>query len=343
MRFVCDCVVLKAVIPSGIMTVILNFQNVFDYLVQHKLCNQSEPDSSKVEPISAKNFNLLVTFPDNRKLLVKQERHNQEGKAAGEFLGEWRVQEFLQRFSKLDHLRPWMPKILHFDAENSIIIFRYLDDYRDLMDFYTKENSFPREISSAIGTFLAILHRDTFNRQDYLDFFSQNSDNLTAKQVPNWIRGLERIEPEIFGLVPADGLKFFALYQRYDSLGQAIAQLRSALAPACLTHNDLKLNNVLLHADWQQSSNSIVRLIDWERAAWGDPALDLGMVISSYVQIWLSSLVVGKSLSIEESLRLAMIPLELLQPSICTLTQAYFNTFPEILEHRPDFLRRVVQ
>lgn len=67
--------------------------------------------------------------------------------------------------------------------------------------------------------------------------------------------------------MPADGLKFFALYQRYDSLGQAIAQLVSALAPACLTHNDLNVNNVLLHTDWQQSSNSIVRLIDWERAA----------------------------------------------------------------------------
>ncbi|MDV2996886.1 MAG: hypothetical protein N4J56_006591 [Chroococcidiopsis sp. SAG 2025] len=154
---------------------------------------------------------------------------------------------------------------------------------------------------------------------------------------------MERIEPEIFGLVPADGLRFFALYQRYDSLGRAIAQLVSGFTPTCLTHNDLKLNNILLHTNWQQSTNSIVRLIDWERAAWGDPAWDLGTVISSYVQIWLGSLLISKSLSIEESLRLAMTPLELLQPSISTLTQAYLNTFPRILEHRPDFLHRVVQ
>jgi hypothetical protein len=67
------------------------------------------------------------------------------------------------------------------------------------------------------------------------------------------------------------------------------------------------------------------------------------MLIASYLQIWLSSLVVSKSIDIEESLRLAMTPLEVLQPSIAALTKAYFGKFPEIIERRPDFLRRVVQ
>ncbi len=80
------------------MTFLLNSHNVFDYLVAQDLCNQVEQLPSKIEPIAAKNFNLLVTFADERKLLVKQERHNQEGKSAGEFLSEWRIQEFLQRF-----------------------------------------------------------------------------------------------------------------------------------------------------------------------------------------------------------------------------------------------------
>jgi hypothetical protein len=322
------------------MTFLLNHHNVFDYLVEH--CKSEQP-LSKVEPVAAKNFNLLVTFGDGRKLLVKQERHNQEGKAAGEFLSEWRIQEFLQEFSELNHLRPFLPEVLHFDRENSIIVKSYLDDYRDLMDFYTKENSFNSEIAAAIGTMLATIHSETFNRQEYQDFFSKNRENSASDQVTSLIQGLERISPEIFGLVPADGLKFFALYQRYDSLGQAIAQLGSAFTPCCLTHNDLKLNNVLLHTNWEQASNPIVRLIDWERSAWGDPAFDLGTVIGSYVQIWLGSLVISNSLSIDESLRLAITPLDKVQPSIFALIQAYFHKFPEILEYRPDFLHRVVQ
>ncbi|MDB9343160.1 aminoglycoside phosphotransferase family protein [Nodularia spumigena CS-586/05] len=322
------------------MTFILNSDNAFDYLLKQGLLDNSQQPPSKIEPVAAKNFNLLLSFTDKHKLLIKQERLNQEGKASGEFLIEWRIQEFIQRFPELDNYRQVLPEVLHFDVENSIIVFRYLDDYRDLMDFYTKEKSFPIEIATAIGTLLATIHRDTFNHQEYEDFFTKNSVNFN--QISNLIRRLERVEPEIFGLVPDDGLKFFALYQRYDSLGQAIAELGQSVKPACVTHNDLKLNNILLQNNWQDSDH-IIRLIDWERSAWGDPAFDLGTIIGSYVQIWLGSLVISNSLSIEESLRLAITPLELLQPSIGALTKAYLNTFPEILEHHPDYLQRVVQ
>ena len=325
---------------------LLNSDNIFEYLNQHNFDNfgnRAEQNQSTVKLLAAKNFNLLVTFADDRKLLVKQERHNLEGKAAGEFKSEYRIQEWLQQFPEQKSLSSSLPKLLHFDAENSIIIFRYLDDYRDLMDFYVKESSFPLEISSAIGTLLATIHRDTFKQENYRQFFEDRDDSQIGNQLPRLIQGLERIKPEIFGAIPADGLKFFALYQRYDSLGIAIAELGTAFTPSCLTHNDLKLNNILLHTDWQQPDNTIVRLIDWERSSWGDPAFDLGTLFGSYIQIWLSSLIVSKSLSIEESLSLAVTPLEQLQPSIAALTKAYLETFPEILEHRPDFLPRVVQ
>ncbi|WP_138498535.1 phosphotransferase family protein [Nostoc sp. PA-18-2419] len=325
------------------MTFILNSHNVIDYLVEQGLCKQSDKLLTTVEPVVAKNFNLLLSLPGDRQLLVKQERHNREGKAAGEFFREWQIQELSHRFPELNHYRQFLPEVLHFDAENSIIVFRYLDDYRDLMDFYAQENSFPTEIVRVIGTILATIHRDTYNHQKYQDFFSQKQHNLVKDRVSHLIQRLEQIEPEIFGSVPDDGLRFFVLYQRFDSLSKAITELGNAMNPCCLTHNDLKLNNILLQKDWQNSSNSIVRLIDWERSTWGDPASDLGTLISSYVQIWLSSLVISNSLSIEESLRLAITPLELLQPSIATLTQAYFNKFSEIVEYRPDFLLRVLQ
>ncbi len=325
------------------MTLLLNFQNLLEYSVKHGLCTKEDCDLLVIEQVAAKNFNLLVKFPNNCKLLVKQERHDREGKTAGEFLNEWRIQEFLERFPELGNFRPLLPVVLHFDAENSIIVFKYLDDYRDLADFYAKENVFPSALASSIGNVIATIHRSTFNRQNYRDFFSQDSEAELKDQVPNLIRSLERITPEIFGLVPSDGLKFFVLYQRYESLAQAIAELSTAYNPCCLTHNDLKLNNILLHQDWQQSNQNIVRLIDWERSAWGDPAFDLGTLIASYLLIWLSSLVISQTLTIEESLRLAATPLEQIQPSISAMTVAYFNAFPEIVEHRPDFLKRVVQ
>jgi hypothetical protein len=106
----------------------------------------------------------------------------------------------------------------------------------------------------------------------------------------------------------------------------------------------------LLHHEWERSQTAAsqlatgyLRLIDWERSTWGDPAFDLGTLIASYLQIWLNSLVVDPSISLEASLRIAGTPLEKLQPSLIALIRAYLNHFPITLEHYPDFLKRTIQ
>jgi len=334
---------------SNTMPFLLSSQNVLDYLLTFGLCTPEEHSLSKIELKPAKNFNLLVSLPNGRQLLVKQERLNREGKTAGEFFEEWRVHQFLQTFPELSQIRWCCSEAVHFDADNSIIVFNYLNNYRDLADFYIKENIFPTEIASIVGATLASIHRTTIENPDYREFF-QKVEQVSNPKNPNLTLGLDRITPEIFGMVPSEGLKFFTLYQRYDSLGKAIADLSRSYSRYCLTHHDLKLNNILLSLSWQEaiannsfSGESIIRLIDWERGAWGDPAHDLGMLIASYLQFWLYSMTTSKSMAIEESLRLATTPLELLQPSIAALMSTYLAHFPEILENRPDFLQRVLQ
>ncbi|NMG08707.1 phosphotransferase [Brasilonema sp. UFV-L1] len=331
------------------MAFVLSSLNVFEYLIKQGLCSSEAEAQSKIERKHAKNFNLLLNLPEGRQLLVKQEPRAKDGETAGEFLREWRIHEFFKEFPELNEIRDSISAALYFDAQESIIVFNYLNDYRDLIDFYAKENIFPPAIATALGTILAKIHRLTFERKDYQEFFSGKQEEVT--DVAHFlVKRLERIGPEMFGLVPADGIKFFALYQRYDSLGQAIAELASSLNSCCLTHNDLKLNNILLSTHWEQaefqessSDNSKLRIIDWERCSWGDPAFDLGFLIGSYLHIWLGSLMAGKAMSIDESLRLAITPLEQLQPSLSALVIAYLTHFEEILDRRPDFLRRVVQ
>ena len=330
------------------MRFLLGSQNVLEYLIEQGLGEPKEQELSQIEKKSGKNFNLLVSCPNNRHLLIKQERHDQEGQTKGEFLKEWRVHEFFQNFTDLSHIRPLITEAIHYDPSRSIIVFNYLNDYCDLSEFYEKEQIFPTAIAAEVGSVLAAVHRSTLNCQEYKDFLA--GEDIAIDKTPNLVRGLRQIKPEVFGEVTVDGLKFFELYQRYDSLGQAIAELNTAFEPCCLTHNDLKLNNILLHIEWEQalskaepSANSIVKLIDWEKWIWGDPAFDLGWIIASYLKIWLNSLVISTDIDVETALRLATTPLDVLQPSIAALTKAYFGKFPEILELRPNFLLRVVQ
>jgi serine/threonine protein kinase len=344
------------------MVFLLSSKNVFDYLKELKEKNiysnvypetQPEIDEHNVESKSAKNFNLLVTLPDHSKLFIKQERFDRQGKTAGEFNREWRIQEFVRQFPEVNKLETWLPEIANFDVDNSILIVKYLDDHQNLGEFYGQENVFATEIASSIGSIIATIHSQTINNRSYADFFGYSNSNSAPKSTQGMGSGLGRITPEIFGTVPADGLKFFALYQRYDSLGKAIAQLNESFKPSCLTHNDLKLNNILIATNDQPATTSLaanysqpqveLKLIDWERSGWGDPAFDLGTVIGSYLIIWLQSLIVSRSMAIDESLRLATIPLEVLQPSLAALTKTYAAGFPDIVEHDPKFWQKVMQ
>lgn len=326
------------------MVLSLSSHNVIQYLQDAGLCSSEDGASDDSElPDSSKNLNLLVTLADNCQLLVKQERSTNNPGTPHEFFNEWLFHQLLQQFPVIGNISAIASLVLHYDEENSILVRNYLSDYRELGSFYQKNDIFPAEIATTIGTTLAGLHRATFNRKEYRDFMATAPQGQFRYHFYNPAQGIDSISPEIFGMVPTEALKFYALYQRYESLESAIADLAYEWKPCCLTHNDLKLNNILVHSKWEQLDNCLVRLIDWEACSWGDPAFDLGTLVASYLGIWLSSLVVDPTIELEESLRLAVTPLEVLQPSILALIRAYLNAFPMILEYRRDFILRVIQ
>ncbi len=327
------------------MVLSLSSHNVIQYLQDAGLCSSEDGASEKSElPGSSKNnFDLLVTLADNRKLLVKQERNMNNDVPPHELFKEWLFHQLLQQFPVLGNISAIAPLVVHFDEENSILVRNYLSEYRELAIFYHNNDIFPQEIASAIGTTLAGLHRATFNRREYKDFMATAPQGEFRYGFYNPAQGVGSIEPEIFGSVPTDALKFYVLYQQYESLESAIADLAYDWNPCCLTHNDLKLNNILVHSRWEKLDNCLVRLIDWSACGWGDPAFDLGTLLASYLGIWLNSLVVDPTIELEESLHLALTPLEILQPSIIALIRAYVTAFPMILSYRSDFILRVIQ
>ncbi|MBW4426128.1 MAG: aminoglycoside phosphotransferase family protein [Nostoc desertorum CM1-VF14] len=328
------------------MVLSLSSHNVIQYLLEAGLCSSEDDASDKSElPGSSKNnFGLVVTLADNRKLLIKQERNLKKNDGAPrELFQEWLFHQLLQQFPVLGNISAIAPLVVHFDEENSILVRNYLSEYLELATFYHNNEICPQEIATAIGTTLAGLHRATYNRREYKDFMATAPQGEFRYGFYNPAQGVESIGPEIFGTVPTEALKFYLLYQQSESLESAIADLAYDWNPCCLTHNDLKLNNILVHSRWEKLDNCLVRLINWEACSWGDPAFDLGTLLGSYLGIWLNSLVVDPTIELEESLNLALTPLESLQPSIIALIRAYLNAFPMILEYRSDFIVRVIQ
>jgi thiamine kinase-like enzyme len=322
------------------MNFLLADQNVVDYLVSRKVCPAEDLQANQIEPRSGKNFNLLVHSKTAHSFLVKQERYDTRGLTRGEFWNEWHLQAFLQRFPELEELRSHVSTPLHFDPDASIIVFEYRNDYVDLSDFYDQTEQFPPAIAAQLGTSLAILHQATYRNPAYKAALAELSQYELTSQMPQMLYGLERIGTEVFSKVRQDSLDFFRLYQRYENLGSAIADLKSSWTPTCLIHADLRLSNVLLHQDLETVR---VRLIDWEKLMWGEPAFDLGTLMAVYLRRWLNSLVVHQALDLGTMLRLARIPISQLQPSLTALVRAYMNQFSEVFQDSPDFLERVLQ
>jgi hypothetical protein len=247
------------------MKIILDPDNVFEYLANLNYCQLTDRDKIEIAILPAKNFNILLTFSDGKTLLVKQENRDYQGQTKGEFWAAWQMQELMTAFPDFGtHTRHFLPELIYFDPANSILIVNYLADYCDLYRYYINENQFPIEIAIAIGKLLASIHSQTFDRERYREFLAQSVPNRSVELKSSYVDGiicrLARITPDIFAMMPVECHQFFKLYQRFPSLTRSIADLRQSIAPSCLIHNDLKLNNILLDLQWQRSGSQLIKL-----------------------------------------------------------------------------------
>ncbi|WP_158500374.1 phosphotransferase [Xenococcus sp. PCC 7305] len=318
-------------------------------MIQH---NVAPGDFQLAAPIickESKNYNLVVHSSDRQSFLVKQNRVDREGNTSGHLVTEWLVQKLINNFSELASIQPLMSQVLLFDQPNSILVSVFNDEYISLDDYYEVQNSYDPGIAQTIGANLAQIHRATYQKQEHREFLSPYLRFDAITRLPGFIQRLNRPTPSIFGKVCPDGLDFYKLYQRFPSLNQAVVELYEHIQPACLTHNDLTLDNFIIDTQLNLNSHNRpikpeqVKIIDWEFFHWGDPAADMGMLVAEYLAEWLNSLVADRNLDLNTTLSLATCPLESITPSLEALLQGYLKTFPKIINDRQDFVKRVVQ
>lgn len=333
------------------MSFVLSKENVLEHLRERQI--EFEASSATIEPKLAKNFNLLVTS-DRQQFLVKQEPHTHQDDRKGDLYHEWKLHQVIQT-SGLKTLHPLISELMDYDVDRDIAVFRYLPNYRDLSEFYDSTSDFPTQIAIALGRTLATIHHGTIDQTELQTIAESAEDDVEESDRDESVEHVEDfglLTPACLGTTSTAGLKFYQLYQRYESLGQAIAHLNETIEPCCLTHQDLKLNNILLHQHWAKQADptqtapndvAMIRLIDWEKWEWGEPAADLGALVADYLKLWLQSLLISRGMDIELSLRLAERPLEQLQPSLISLVAAYLQQFPGVIDRFPNFLSRVMQ
>ncbi|MEH2081620.1 MAG: aminoglycoside phosphotransferase family protein [Nostoc sp.] len=294
---------------------------------------------------------LTVKLPSGRQFFIKQDYHYHNSNISNRVKNEWQFQRFLRNCHDLHFASSLNLEIIHFDEGNSILIYECQKDLIDVQSYYISQKAFPTGIAELMGTSLAYLHRETFISKNCYDFMNKIIEGKSCYQFPYPGHLLDRvaIETLIEEFLP-QGFRFLTFYQSSESLRAAVTEVVATYHHCCLTHNNLQLNNILIPIysekllfQAEQSNKTIIKLINWDNCSWGDPAFDLGTAIAGYLLLWLNSLIIHPAILLEQSLQLATIPLEAIQPSIIALTRSYIISFPQVLEECPDFLKRVVQ
>jgi hypothetical protein len=315
---------------------VLDDRSVFEYLVDQKILRKEECAQYQALPLDGKNFSLAIEAKvdgvGQRSLIVKQTPIADQDESP--FLGERLLTELLTKFKHLQHLQDYGVMMQDYDAENRVVIAEFLPEYQDLDGYYDEQQQFLPAIAQQAGQILAEFHRSTYQQNQYRDFLANYDQDLIDPSPPEHWAEIPLLVPEDFGQRRQDAWEFFRLYQNDAGLQQAIAQLQEHWQSCCLTHQDLRLNNWLVH---RSDITKPLRLIDWEALQWGDPLADLGNLLAEYLLCWLESLDPAPGLPIGMVLQRAAVPLEQLQPSLQAIVVSYVQVFPQVMSIYPNW------
>lgn len=323
----------------------LTYKNLFYYLLNNGICTEKDIDNVKIDTIYSSNYHWKLTM-QNQNLIVKSGYGKYMEKSV---VNEHYIYEYLDNY---DNFKTSLltPTILNFDPVNCTLIYKYSMEYIDLASYYKNNPILPTSIAEILGWTLGTLHHETGNSIHCSQFLAKYQDNFEFS-FPYYDYIISRMQPEKLSIFPVEGLRFLTFYQRYENLRSAVLELVTKRCNCCLIHNNLEWSRILIHKDYEKilgskndySNISLMKFIDWGSFSWGEPACDLGIAVSSYLLIWLDSLIIHPSIGVKESLCLAKVPLESVSPLIMAMTKAYIKAYPKILEHHPNFLIRVIQ
>jgi Phosphotransferase enzyme family len=325
----------------------INSKNVANYLHQNNLYTQENLNESKVFPrpmLLCKEGFISLTIELSNKEFAYLKQSIDGNESDGILTREMNFNQFLRRSNQLDTLMNLFPQSTYADRVNSIILYQYSRNSTDLDSCFRTSKQISLKTAEALGRSLATLHFYTANNHKISDYFSRQ----TRYDFPYFKNLLNNPTSEsILTEAQLTGNNFIYYYQNSGELNQKVLDLISNSCRFCMTHNDLRLSNIIsAHFSSQEldiREDSIIQFNDWGHANWGDPAYDLGSIIANYLLLWLHSMVFHSSLTLEMSLNTATMPLSNVQKLVAATTKSYLNIFPSISIHFPDFLEKIVQ
>ena len=289
-----------------------------------------EPDSIvsgdlDIRDASRRNRNFKVLRKQSRCYFLKQgigPLASLEREAA--------VYRFLRLLpAKLDIVESLPTVILHDDAQRTLVI--EMAHRSETVDEYCfRCGRIPMWVGGRLGRALGDLHRLRRDESPPQEF---------EVEAP-WVFAIHEPRLRVFWGASEANLSLIRIIQEHSGLRAELEGLRDAWRAEALIHGDLKAANLVVEGGPTGRSRRGFKIIDWELAGYGDPAWDVGSVLSDCLALWILSIPMAQELTVEQSLPLARIPLKRLTPFVRSFWSAYVDRRGLNPEAAAEVLRR---
>jgi hypothetical protein len=205
-----------------------------------------------------------------------------------------------------------LPAVHGYDPEQAVLILELVPGARTLREEHARAEAFSIDLARASGVALARVHRVQHIRPIQPDH-------------PPQILSFHRLGLVRYRQLSAGSRRLIMLLQSQPAFGARLDQLAASWRPSCLVHNDFKWENILVSRDPRAPQEVTLKFIDWELAAMGDPAWDVGSGIGNYLHAWIASMPIHPAALPEDLIRHARAPLSTIQPAMAQFWSAYID------------------
>lgn len=256
----------------------LTASNLFFYLRDAGLCSGADVvgEDFAVSETGRRNRNFVVRRRAAPSLFVKQ-IPMLHPEVIGSLRREAACAQLARRAGEGSCLRASMPELLRYDPAVHVLVYRFVDGAQNLTEHVARTGALTPARAGRIGAILAACHSETARTGALLGL----AGLLGAE--PPWIFSVVQQPLAVMPGMNEARRRVVADLQRCHEVRDGMERLRVGWRRICLTHGDVKTDNLLAGGD----AGDAMLLIDWELADLGDPMWDVACALVAVVQPWL--------------------------------------------------------
>jgi Ser/Thr protein kinase RdoA (MazF antagonist) len=289
------------------LTVMLNIDGIAPYLLERGLI-ESAPiidGTITIKSAARRNRNVKVELSADVGFFIKQP--DPAGRRCHETVDhEGLFHEFCRQQPALAEVTKFLPRLAHFDASQTILVFELITDGRPLSTFgeITTEAVIEVHACHSLGRALALIHgafaaaEQPVNCQ--LDWLPRDLPGVLSihRPAPGLLRDLTRSESELLRVLQSE-----------NGISVCLDRLCLDWRATTVIHGDVRFDNVLVRpAGPETGAFREIWITDWEMVQFGDPAWDLAGALQSLLICWVYSMPLSDERTAEEMVSHAQIP-----------------------------------